>query len=117
MKSNFVIKKGLFFTLGLFLFLGTACNNMVGPSNSGIGGTTPTYQGMTVSSVATPLQNIRYANDVNQENPFEDSENNQIESRISEFLGNDFDDEEFAYFARASETVRVTINIDRKSVV
>jgi hypothetical protein len=104
MKSNFIFKKGLFFSLGLFLFLGASCNN--GASTS-----IPTYQGMTVSSVTTPLQGIQYANDVNQDNPFGDNQQNKIETRINEFLGSDVEDEEFAYFARASETVRVTINI------
>jgi hypothetical protein len=66
---------------------------------------------MTVSSVNTPLQGIRYANDVNQDNPFEDNQQNKIETRINTFLGNNIVNEDFAYFARASETVRVTINI------
>jgi hypothetical protein len=116
MKSNFIFKKGLFFSLGLFLFLGASCNNRASTSISSTSisstnGTIPTYQGMTVSSVNTPLQGIQYANDVNQENPFEDNQQNKIETRINTFLGNNTINEEFAYFARANETVRVTINI------
>jgi hypothetical protein len=104
MKSKVIFKKGLFFSLGLFLFLGASCNN-------GARSSIPTYQGMTVSSVSTPLQGIQYANNINQDNPFGDNQQNKIDTRINAFLGNNFINQDFAYFARASETVRVTINI------
>ena len=111
MNIKFLMKKGLFFSLGLFLFLGAACNNLVSSSNSSIFGRTPTYQGMTVSAINSPLQNIKYANDVNQDNPFNDTNQNRIETRINNFLGTNVANDDFAYFARASETVRVTINL------
>jgi hypothetical protein len=102
----------LSYVLSAVLFL-SSCGAFIIPnsSSSPSNGTIPTYQGMTVSSINSPLQNIKYANDVDQDNPFDDLEGSQIESKINEFLGSDIENEEFAYFARASETVRVTINL------
>jgi len=113
-KQNFL--RTIFFSvLSVFLFAGAGCTFSLGgssTSNSNADGRTiPVYQGMTVSSTSTVNQRISYANEIDQDNPFNETEENQIEAKLDTILGADVIDEDFAYFAQASELVRVTINI------
>jgi len=100
-------------TIAIVLFAGSGCSFSSGSTSGSLidGRAIPEYQGMTVSSTSSVKQSIAYANDINQDNPFDDDEENQIESRLDTFLGADLIDEEYAYFAQPSELVRVTISM------
>jgi hypothetical protein len=107
-KSNHVI-------FAFLLFLSSCAVTLPGSSSSGSGltGSVPIYQGMTVGALsnASNVQKPKSQNDINQENPFDLPNNEKLETKIESDLAELLQEESLDYYARPSETVRITINI------
>jgi hypothetical protein len=103
----------VFFAFLLFLSSCTVALPGSSSSGSGITGSVPIFQGMTVGALSNSnnLQSPKSQGEINQDNPFGLPNNEMIEHRIESDLANLLEEETMDYYALPSEVVRITINI------